>query len=75
VETSLKKENGEVKQTIDPRLAIGVIAVIVLIAAGLLWRSYSGTAAAGGPAIVHPAASSGGVRARIDEMRNAHTAH
>ncbi len=60
------------KQAIDPRLALGVIAVIVLVAVGMLWRSYTGGSNSGGPAIVHPAASTGGVRASIEEMRKAH---
>lgn len=58
------------KQNLDPRLAIGIIAVVALLAIGLLWQNYAGSAARNGPPVTHPAG--GGARARVEEMRQAH---
>lgn len=59
------------KQTIDPRIAGGIIAVVVLVVLVLLWRSFAGgSAPVGAPPLVHP--SGGGSRARVEEMRKEH---
>jgi len=67
------------KQNIDPRIAIGIIAVIVIVVAGMIWHTYTAGGPASGGGIVHPAsagtgpgAGGGGSRARVEEMRRGH---
>jgi hypothetical protein len=66
-----------VKQNLDPKIAIGVIAVIVLVAAGLLWRSFTAPSAPAHSSEPPTAATAGGggmgaSRTRVEEMRQGH---
>ncbi len=62
------------KQSVDSRVAVGIITVVVLIVALFVWRTYTGSSAPVAPVTPH-AANDGGSRGRVEEMRQGHMDH
>lgn len=57
------------KQNIDPKLFVAVIAVVLIVAGVALWRVFSAPSA---PVASHGKVTPGMGRGMIDEMRAAH---